>query len=110
MSLRQRQHATQALDKTIQAEQEALAKQDEASPPIPGYVIRKLLAFTAALVITPIIAYFASVNTLFAGNSTKAASLAAILANVVLFTYVFVVVRDDLSEQEEGDKEKKKEM
>jgi vacuolar ATPase assembly integral membrane protein VMA21 len=83
-------------------------EKSDTSPAVSGAVIRKLLAFTAALIILPLITYFATVNSLFAGNGTKAGSFAALMANFVLFAYVAVVIRDDLAEQADGDEKKKK--
>jgi hypothetical protein len=93
---------------TYTLEEQQPIPESDITPAVPAYVIRKLLYFTAALIVVPIITYFATKNTLFSGNATPAASLGAVMANAVLFTYVAVVIRDDLKEQEEEDKVKKK--
>ncbi|KAI1248788.1 vacuolar ATPase assembly integral membrane protein vma21 [Eutypa lata] len=69
------------------------------APAVPLDVILKLLAFTFAMVVVPIGSYFATVNTIFKGNSTYAGGLAALMANVVLIGYVIVAMNEDQSEQ-----------
>lgn len=46
--------------------------------------------------------------TAYAGNSTNAGALAAVMANVVLIGYVIVAFNDDKSEREADEQEKKK--
>jgi vacuolar ATPase assembly integral membrane protein VMA21 len=71
----------------------------------------KLLAFTFAMIVVPIGSYYATVNTVFKGNSTFAGATAAIMANVVLIAYVIVAMREDQSERmEEGTKEGRKDQ
>ncbi|KAI5927637.1 VMA21-like domain-containing protein [Camillea tinctor] len=81
-------------------------QQDPSStaPAVPMDVILKLLAFTLAMVVVPIGSYFATVHTLFKGNSTYAGALAAIMANVVLVGYVVVAMSEDQTEQLEAQK------
>lgn len=93
-------------------------------------VVFKLLAFTATMVIAPIGSYFLSVNTIFqgmtsqnlppepamgkfdvltlwgflVGNSTYAGALAAIIANIVLLSYVFVAFNEDSGEESKKEK------
>merc|ERR1712130_27971 len=55
-------------------------KPSNISPAVPGSVIAKLLGFTFAMVTLPLGSYFASVNTIFGGNSTYAGALAALMA------------------------------
>lgn len=62
-------------------------------------VINKLLIFTALMVIAPLGVYFATANTIFAGNNTWAGALAALTANVVLFAYIIVAFREDQGEE-----------
>ncbi|KAK7756798.1 vacuolar ATPase assembly integral membrane protein vma21 [Diatrype stigma] len=69
------------------------------APAVPLDVILKLLAFTVAMVVVPIGSYFATVNTVFKGNSSYAGGLAALMANVVLLGYVIVAMNEDQSEQ-----------
>ncbi|KAL1585728.1 Vacuolar ATPase assembly integral membrane protein VMA21 [Cladosporium halotolerans] len=80
------------------------------APAVPSSIIFKLLAFTVAMITLPIGSYFLSVNALFGGNSTYAGALAAVVANVVLLSYVVVAFNDDKSEREadaaEGRKDK----
>lgn len=56
----------------------------------------------------PIGSYFATVNTVFGGNSTYAGGFAAVMANVVLIAYVVVAMREDQSDRLEAEKKGKK--
>ncbi|KAI9699165.1 MAG: vacuolar ATPase assembly integral membrane protein vma21 [Bogoriella megaspora] len=71
------------------------------SPAVPSSVIIKLLGFTFAMISMPIGTYFASVNTVFGGNSTYAGASAAVIANVVLIAYVVVAMKEDQEEQKQ---------
>ncbi|KAK9769745.1 hypothetical protein AB5N19_07707 [Seiridium cardinale] len=86
----------------------AANEKSNISPAVPADVIIKLLAFTLAMIVVPIGSYFATVNTLFKGNSTYAGALAAIMANVVLIGYVVVAYTEDQSDQLDEKKENKK--
>ncbi|PKS06360.1 hypothetical protein jhhlp_007108 [Lomentospora prolificans] len=105
----------------ISTEKSILDKDDHvgASPPasesssirpaVPTHVIVKLLVFTLAMVVLPIGSYYASVDTLFKGNSTFAGALAAFMANVVLVGYVVAAMKEDQSDlqpKEEGKKDR----
>ncbi|KAJ4396903.1 vacuolar ATPase assembly integral membrane protein vma21 [Gnomoniopsis smithogilvyi] len=85
----------------------ASSQQSDIKPAVPLDVILKLLAFTFAMIVVPIGSYFATVHTVFKGNSTFAGATAAIMANVVLIGYVVVAMREDQSDQAQ-DKEGKK--
>ncbi|KAM0724234.1 hypothetical protein Q7P37_000116 [Cladosporium fusiforme] len=91
--------------------QRALADRRGKSQPYRS-IIFKLLAFTFAMITLPIGSYFLSVNAIFGGNSTYAGATAAVVANIVLLSYVVVAFNDDKSEREadmaagEGRKEK----
>ncbi|KAK7924388.1 Vacuolar ATPase assembly integral membrane protein vma-21 [Apiospora marii] len=76
----------------------AADQKSNISPAVPTDVILKLLAFTFAMIVVPIGSYFATVNTLFKGNSTFAGALAAVMANVVLIAYVVVAYNEDMSD------------
>ncbi|KAK3337207.1 VMA21-like domain-containing protein [Cercophora scortea] len=85
------------------------SEKSNITPAVPTAVIVKLLAFTFAMIILPIGSYFATVDTIFKGNSTFAGALAAVMANVVLIGYVIAAMKEDQSDQlEESAKEKKK--
>ncbi|KAK6068702.1 vacuolar ATPase assembly integral membrane protein VMA21 [Seiridium cupressi] len=86
----------------------AANEKSNISPAVPADVIVKLLAFTLAMIVVPIGSYFATVNTLFKGNSTYAGALAAIMANVVLIGYVVVAYTEDQSDQLDEKRENKK--
>lgn len=84
---------------------------EETRPTVPQSVIVKLLAFTAAMIVLPIGSYFLTVNSLFnglrpcflplntranrLGNASYAGGLAAMLANVILISYVVVAMQED---------------
>ncbi|ROV97621.1 hypothetical protein VSDG_04628 [Cytospora chrysosperma] len=86
----------------------AADQQSNIAPAVPMDVIAKLLAFTFAMIVMPIGSYFATVNTVFKGNSTFAGATAAIMANVVLIAYVIVAMREDQSDENGQKKETKK--
>ncbi|KAI9832626.1 MAG: vacuolar ATPase assembly integral membrane protein vma21 [Thelocarpon superellum] len=84
------------------------SEKSNITPAVPAAVIIKLLGFTLAMVGGPIGTYFVTVNTVFKGNATFAGATAALMANVVLITYVVVAMREDQSEAiEAAEKEKK---
>ncbi|WPH01037.1 Hypothetical protein R9X50_00387100 [Acrodontium crateriforme] len=100
---------TTAKDRTDDSQADALVEtKSNITPAVPSSVIAKLLGFTLAMIVLPIGSYFATVNTLFGGNSTWAGALAAAMANVVLIGYVIVAFNDDKSEREADEAEKKK--
>ncbi|KAK4185980.1 VMA21-like domain-containing protein [Podospora australis] len=80
----------------------AANEKSNIAPAVPASVIFKLLAFTLAMIVVPIGSYFATVDTLFKGNSTYAGALAAIMANAVLIGYIVVAMAEDQSDQLEG--------
>jgi len=80
----------------------AASEKSNISPAVPASVIVKLLAFTFAMAVVPIGSYFVTVNTVFQGNSTLAGTLAAVMANVVLISYIVVAMREDQSEDQPG--------
>ncbi|KAJ5111349.1 Vacuolar ATPase assembly integral membrane protein vma21 [Penicillium argentinense] len=80
----------------------------DVTPAVPGDVIFKLLAFTAAMVVGPIGIYFLTVNSIFGGNPTYAGITAALTANVVLFAYIYVAWKEDQGDQQEAAKAKSK--
>ncbi|KAG0636498.1 hypothetical protein HOY80DRAFT_356145 [Tuber brumale] len=79
-------------------------KKDTKGPAVPGSVIAKLLLFTLAMVVAPLASYFLTVKTVFSGNTTFAGATAAVVANVVLITYILVAMAEDTREQEEAKK------
>ncbi|KAJ3487422.1 hypothetical protein NLJ89_g11714 [Agrocybe chaxingu] len=62
---------------------------------VSGGVLARLLAFSIALGVLPIVSYFGSLNYLWEGNATYAAITAIIAANIVLVTYIIVSVLED---------------
>ncbi|MCJ1300359.1 vacuolar ATPase assembly integral membrane protein vma21 [Hypocenomyce scalaris] len=85
------------------------SKESDITPAVPAAVIYKLLGFTAAMVAGPIGTYFLTLNTVFGGNPTFAGAAAALMANVVLITYVVVAMKEDQSEKMAADEKAKKE-
>ncbi|EXF75481.1 vacuolar ATPase assembly integral membrane protein vma21 [Colletotrichum fioriniae] len=86
----------------------AAGDKSNIAPAVPMDVILKLLGFTLAMIVLPIGTYFATVDFLFKGNSTFAGALAAVMANVVLISYVIVAMKEDQSDQLEAKKQGKK--
>ncbi|WEW59968.1 vacuolar ATPase assembly integral membrane protein vma21 [Emydomyces testavorans] len=71
---------------------------------LPGYpqqVLWKLLLYSIAVIVLPLAAFFYARTHLFDGDSTYAGAVAAVTANVVLFAYIVVAMREDRGEQEE---------
>lgn len=56
----------------------------------------------------PIGSYFATVNSVFRGNSTYAGGFAAVMANVVLIAYIVVAMKEDQSDRLEAEQKAKK--
>ncbi|KOS20927.1 Vacuolar ATPase assembly integral membrane protein vma21 [Escovopsis weberi] len=77
------------------------------SPVVPTHVIVKLLGFSFAMIVVPIGSYFLTVHSVFNGNSSLAGGMAALLANVVLISYVVVAMKEDQGEQSEKPETKK---
>lgn len=88
-------------------------------------VITKLLVFTAAMFILPIVSYFLTRDRLFSGackhslndtgvahvfvgNAAYAGGFAAFVANVVLIGYIIVAFLDDKEEQQEAMQKKQR--
>ncbi|KAL7927462.1 hypothetical protein ACQKWADRAFT_276799 [Trichoderma austrokoningii] len=86
-------------EKTI-LEKDDSEEKSNISPAVPKHVIFKLLGFSAAMIIIPIGSYFATVHTVFNGNSSIAGGMAAVLANVVLISYIIVAMKEDQTESQ----------
>ncbi|GKZ17132.1 vacuolar ATPase assembly integral membrane protein vma21 [Aspergillus brasiliensis] len=78
----------------------------DVTPAVPTNVIFKLLGFSLAMVIIPIGMYFVTVD--FGASATVGGIVAAIMANVVLFAYIYVAWKDDQAEREADAKYKEK--
>ncbi|KAL2835101.1 hypothetical protein BDW59DRAFT_3422 [Aspergillus cavernicola] len=72
--------------------------ESDTSPAVPMHVIWKLVGFTVAMITTPVGMYFVSVS--LGSSTTVAAIIAAVMANVILFGYVFVAWQEDKEERE----------
>ncbi|KAL4879570.1 vacuolar ATPase assembly integral membrane protein vma21 [Aspergillus karnatakaensis] len=70
----------------------------DTSPAVPAHVIYKLIGFTVAMITTPVGMYFVSVT--FGASSTVAGIVAAVVANVILFLYIYVAWQEDKEERE----------
>jgi len=90
-------------ERTILEKDDASEEKSNISPAVPKDVIFKLLGFTAAMIVVPIGSYFLTVHSVFNGNSSLAGGMAALLANVVLITYILVAMREDQTDHKDGD-------
>ncbi|EAU38386.1 conserved hypothetical protein [Aspergillus terreus NIH2624] len=70
----------------------------DVTPAVPTHVILKLLGFSVAMVSTPLGMYFAM--SAFGMSSTFSGISAAIMANVILFLYIYVAWQEDQEERE----------
>ncbi|PTB64164.1 hypothetical protein BBK36DRAFT_1124714 [Trichoderma citrinoviride] len=93
-----------ASEKTILEKDDTAQEKSNISPAVPKDVIYKLLGFSAAMIIVPIGSYFMTVHTVFNGNSSLAGGMAAVLANVVLISYIIVAMKEDQTDLKEGGK------
>ncbi|KAG5982239.1 hypothetical protein E4U55_002155 [Claviceps digitariae] len=84
-------------EKTILEKDLDPEEKSNIAPAVPKHVIVKLLGFTFAMIVVPIGSYFLTVHTIFQGNASLAGGLAALLANVVLISYVVVAMKEDES-------------
>ncbi|KAK6336478.1 vacuolar ATPase assembly integral membrane protein vma21 [Orbilia brochopaga] len=92
--------AAPVLPKGMQAEK----MRANPGPAIPAEVLVKLFGFTAAMLIAPIGCYYLSTNVLFPGSTVTGASIAAVVANVVLIAFVVVAMREDDGEESKKNK------
>ncbi|KAH0498825.1 hypothetical protein TgHK011_006055 [Trichoderma gracile] len=98
-----------ASEKTILEKDDTAQEKSNISPAVPKDVIYKLLGFSAAMIIVPIGSYFMTVHTVFNGNSSLAGGMAAVLANVVLISYIIVAMKEDQTDlQKDGKPDSKK--
>ncbi|TGZ84959.1 hypothetical protein EX30DRAFT_325858 [Ascodesmis nigricans] len=75
-----------------------------AAQTVPSSVVAKLLFFTFAMISGPLASYYVSNTMIFPGNSTAAAAIAAVVANVVLIGYILAAISEDDTDQTEGKK------
>ncbi|KAL4960603.1 vacuolar ATPase assembly integral membrane protein VMA21 [Aspergillus stella-maris] len=69
----------------------------DTSPAVPSHVIWKLIGFSVAMITTPVGMYF--VATTFGASATIGGILAAVMANIILFLYIYVAWQEDKEEQ-----------
>ncbi|KAG5952265.1 hypothetical protein E4U53_001280 [Claviceps sorghi] len=89
-------------ERTILEKDHHPEEKSSIAPAVPKHVIFKLLGFTFAMIVVPIGSYFSTVHTIFKGNASLAGGLAALLANVVLISYVIVAMREDESGRQDS--------
>ncbi|KAF3919517.1 hypothetical protein ABW20_dc0101130 [Dactylellina cionopaga] len=77
------------------------AERMKANPPpaVPNDVLFKLFGFTFAMLIGPIGCYYLTTTFIFPGSTVLGASVAAVVANVVLIAFVVVAMREDDGEE-----------
>ncbi|RLV90438.1 Vacuolar ATPase assembly integral membrane protein VMA21 [Spathaspora sp. JA1] len=73
------------------------------APEIPKSVIQKLIFFTAAMIIMPVLTFFVC-QYLFNHNAIISGGISALVANIVLIGYVIVAFTEDTSKLEEESK------
>ncbi|KAK6505441.1 vacuolar ATPase assembly integral membrane protein vma21 [Arthrobotrys musiformis] len=88
------------LPKAMQAER----MKNNPGPSIPKEVLIKLFSFTVAMLFGPIGCYYISTNYLFPGSTVLGASIAAVVANVVLVLFILVAMKEDDGEETKKDK------
>ncbi|ODV61989.1 Vma21p [Ascoidea rubescens DSM 1968] len=74
-----------------------------ASVDIPGYVLTKLILFTAAMIIIPILSFFWLKA--YTDSDLVSGGVAAIMANVVLIFYIIVAFTEDIPTGDESIKD-----
>ncbi|KAL7820403.1 hypothetical protein V8C44DRAFT_316483 [Trichoderma aethiopicum] len=97
-----------ASEKTIFEKDDTAQEMSNISPAVPKDVIYKLLGFSAAMIVVPIGSYFLTVHTIFNGNSSLAGGMAAVLANVVLISYIIVAMKEDQTDLQKDKPDSKK--
>ncbi|OAD70023.1 hypothetical protein PHYBLDRAFT_94991, partial [Phycomyces blakesleeanus NRRL 1555(-)] len=70
-------------------------QQTNGRPSVSAVVMTKLIGFSLAMFILPIMTFYTTVDRIFGGNTTYAAGSAAVVANVVLIGYIIVAFMED---------------
>ncbi|KSA00335.1 Vacuolar ATPase assembly integral membrane protein VMA21 [Debaryomyces fabryi] len=66
---------------------------------IPKSVVQKLVFFTAAMIIFPVVTFFVC-QYLFSNNAIISGGVSALVANIVLIGYVVAAFMEDTTEHE----------
>ncbi|KAF3092695.1 vacuolar ATPase assembly integral membrane protein vma21 [Orbilia oligospora] len=83
------------LPKAMQAER----MKNNPGPSIPREVLLKLFGFTVAMLFGPIGCYYLTTNYISPGSTVLGASIAAVVANVVLVLFILVAMKEDDGEE-----------
>ncbi|KAF3217480.1 vacuolar ATPase assembly integral membrane protein vma21 [Orbilia oligospora] len=83
------------LPKAMQAEH----MKNNPGPSIPREVLLKLFGFTVAMLFGPLGCYYLTTNYIFPGSTVLGASIAAVVANIVLVLFILVAMKEDDGEE-----------